>query len=291
MTTAAATTRWKNSARQFPESSASPTRATPALPAPSIRESGKASSKPAEFVLLLNNDARLEPGALAAFAAASTGRPNLAIAGGQLHYPGGRLQSAFAPLPSLAEELVPLPILRLLAPSRFQRKTAVSAPIAVESVFGACLCVRAAVLPRLGLLDEDFFFYFEEVEWCQRARRMGFDVCYLPAARAEHGGAVTANRFRGPARIEYQRSKLTFFRKTRGRASYWIVSAYMVLRTLINALSGGAACILTLFLNRKLRLKAATYWYLLFWNLLLRPAHWGLPGKCPPAVPRPQLRP
>jgi hypothetical protein len=242
---------------------------------------------PAEFVLLLNNDARLEPGALAGFAFGFYRWPNLAIAGGQLHYPGGRLQSAFAPLPSLAEELVPLPLLRLFAPSRFQRKTSASEPIAVESVFGACLSVRAAVLPRLGLLDEDFFFYFEEVEWCQRARSMGFEVRYLPHAHAEHGGAVTANRFRGPARVEYQRSKLAFFRKTRGRASYWIVSAYTVLRTLINALAGGAACVFTLFLNRKLRLKAATYWYLLFWNLLLRPAHWGLPGKCPPAVPGP----
>jgi hypothetical protein len=235
-----------------------------------------------EFVLLLNNDAQLESGALAAFASAFDERPRLAIAAGQLHDPGGRLQSAFAPLPSVVEELLPLPLLRLLAPHRFRRKTLETQPIAVESVFGACLCVRAAILPSLGLLDEDYFFFFEEIEWCQRARRMGLEVGYLPSARATHAGGATANRFRGPARVEYQRSKLTFFRKTRNPAAYLVVSTFLVVRTLVNALACVVGCAATLFLNRRLRLKAATYWYLFFWHLLLRPAHWGLPGKCQP---------
>ena len=236
----------------------------------------------AEFVLLLNNDARLESGALEAFAAGFDERPRLAFAGGQLRYPDGRMQSAFAPLPSVAEELLPLPLLRLVARDRFRRKTFESEAVAVESVYGACFCVRAALVPRLGLLDEDYFFYFEEIEWCQRARRSGFEVWHLPAARAVHGGAATANRFRGPARVEYQRSKLTFFRKTRNRGAYRVVSAFLVIRTFVNALAGAVAAAATLFLNRKLRQKAATYWYLILWHLLLRPAHWGLPDKCPP---------
>lgn len=235
----------------------------------------------AGFLLLLNNDAQLENGALQAFAEHFDRQPKAAIAGGQLRYPGGRLQSAFAPLPSVAEELLPLPLLRLLAPGRFRRKTDQTEPLPVESVYGACLAVRVAALPTLGLLDEDFFFFFEEIEWCQRARRMGFEIWYLPAARAIHAGGATANRFRGPARVEYQRSKLTFFRKTRSRAAYCTVSAYLVVRTLGNALSGSIACLATLFLSRKIRTKTATYWYQFIWHLLGRPAGWGLPGKCP----------
>ena len=235
----------------------------------------------AEFILLLNNDAQLAGGALSAFAEGFDLRPKLAIAGARLLHPDGRLQSSFAPLPSAAEELLPPPLLRLLAPDRFRRKTAQAEPMAVESVFGACLSVRAGVLPRLGLLDEDFFFFYEEVEWCQRARRMGFEVWFLPAARVVHGWGVTANRFRGPARVEYQRSKLTFFRKTRSRASYRVVSSFLVVRTLVDALAGTVACLATLFLNSRLRKKAATYCYLLWWHIRLRPAHWGLPDKCP----------
>ena len=243
-------------------------------------ERAQAETSPAEFVLLLNNDAQLEPGALRAFADGLDSLPNLAIAGGQLRYPDGRLQSAFAPLPSLAEEILPLILLKLIFSHRFRRKTVVDKPISVECVLGACLCVRSAILPRLGLLDEDYFFFFEEIEWCQRASRLGVDVYYLPGARVIHGQGQTANRFRGPSRVEYQRSKLTFFRKTRTPAAYLVVSAVLVLRTLINALSGAVMCAATLFLNKGLRLKAGTYWYLFFWHVLLRPASWGLPGKC-----------
>jgi N-acetylglucosaminyl-diphospho-decaprenol L-rhamnosyltransferase len=240
----------------------------------------EAEPSPAEFILLLNNDAQLEPGALRAFADGFDSLPNLAIAGGQLRYPDGRLQSAFAPLPSLAEEILPLILLKLISPDRYRRKTLVDNPISVECVLGACLSVRSAILPDLGLLDEDYFFFFEEIEWCQRASRIGAEVYYLPAARAVHRQGETANRFRGPSRAEYQRSKLTFFRKTRTPSAYRVVSAVLVLRTLINALSGIVMCVATLFLDKRLRLKARTYWYLLLWHVLLRPASWGLPGKC-----------
>ena len=243
-------------------------------------ERALSAAKPAEFVLLLNNDAQLEAGALQAFAEGFDTLPDLAIAGGQLRYPDGRMQSAFAPLPSLAEEILPRSMLKLIDPERFRRKTADKTPMAVECVLGACFCVRTSLLPRLGLLDEDYFFFFEEIEWCQRAGRMGFAIYYLPEARAIHGHGETADRFRGGARVEYQRAKLTFFRKTRGTGSYLAVSAVVVMRTLINALSGAVACAATLGLNQRLRVRAGTYWYLVCWHALLRPASWGLPGKC-----------
>jgi len=236
---------------------------------------------PADFILLLNNDAQLQPGALRAFADGFDAMPKVAIAGGQLHYPDGRLQSAIAPLPSVAEEILPLFILKLVAPDRFRRKTRVSQPIAAESVLGACLCVRASVLPTLGLLDEDYFFFFEEIDWCRRARLMGAEVYHLPDARAVHSGGHTANRFRGPARVEYQRSKLIYFKRSRGPVTYFLVSAFLIFRTFINALAGAVACAATLWLSKRLRAKAATYWYLLCWHALLRPASWGLPDKCP----------
>lgn len=235
----------------------------------------------AEFILLLNNDAQLEDGALQAFADSFDKLPNLAIAGGQLNYPDGRLQSAFAPFPTLAEEIFPSILLKLFFPNRFRRKTPDENPMVAESVLGACLCVRSSVLPRLGLLDEDYFFFFEEIEWCHRAWRMGAEVYYLPKARACHRQGHTANRFRGPSKVELQRSKLIFFRKSRKPAVFFVLSVFLVLRALINALSGTVFCAATLCLDRRLRLRTWTYWYVFSWHLLGRPASWGLPGKCP----------
>lgn len=243
----------------------------------------RATAGPAspDFVLLLNNDAQLEPGALRAFANGFDDLPNLAIAGGQLRFPNGRLQSAFAPLPTLAEEILPLILLKWIFPDRFRRKTSEEIPVVAESVLGACFCVRSSVLPELGLLDEDYFFFFEEIDWCRRAWQIGAAVYYLPKARAVHRQGHTANQFRGPSRVEYQRSKLIFFRKSRKPAVYFAVSSVLVLRTLINAVSGTVMCVATLGLNKRLRLKTGTYWYVFGWHLLCRPASWGLPGKRP----------
>ncbi|HKV28495.1 MAG TPA: glycosyltransferase family 2 protein [Candidatus Acidoferrales bacterium] len=240
------------------------------------------SAAAGDFVLLLNNDAQLQPGALRAFTEAFDRIPSLAIAGGQLRFPDGRLQNAIAPFPTLTAELVPRALLQWVFPRRFRGKTTSEAPVAVESVIGACLVVRRSILQELGPLDEDYFFFLEETEWCQRARRLGFEVWYLPGARALHVQAQTANRFRSQARIEFQRSKLTFFRKSRSRPAYFFVSLLLPVKSLVNAAANTIVCILTLFLLKRLRAKALVYWRMFAWHILGRPEGWGLPGKCPP---------
>ena len=234
-----------------------------------------------EFVLLLNNDAELQPGALAAFAQAFDARQKLAIAGGQLRYPNGGLQSAFAPLPTLMQEFVPVNFLKWARPNVYVRSTSDETTREVESVFGACLAVRSEALGSIGLLDEDFFFYFEEIDWCLRARRLGWQVCYVAAARAVHLLAHTADRYRGDARIELQRSKLLYFRKHSSALGYGLLSTYLVVRTFINAFSGSLGLLCTLGLKRKLRTKTGAYWRMAQWHASGRPDSWGLPGKCP----------
>ena len=233
-----------------------------------------------EFILLLNNDAQLHPAALAAFADAFDTTPKLAIAGGQLRYPDGRLQSAFAPLPSLTDEIVPVNFLKWVNPQRYVRSTDSEEVREVESVFGACLAVRRAALASVGLLDEDFFFYFEEVEWCRRARLAGWHIRYLPGARATHLLGHTANRTRSEARVELQRSKLLYFRKCHSRSKYHLLSLNLVLRTFVNAVSGSVAVLFTLGLQPRLRERGQAYWHVFAWHLSGRPASWGLPGKC-----------
>ncbi len=233
-----------------------------------------------EFILLLNNDAQLEPSALRAFADAFDRISKLAIAGGQLRYPDGRLQTAILRAPTLISELLPHTLLEWIFPSRFQGKSSEEEAHPVEIVVGACLAVRRAVLPKLGLLDEDFFFFYEESEWCQRARRLGFEVYHLPAARVLHLQGGTAKRFRGQARVEFQRSKLIFFKKTRTPLVYYCASMLITLATTVDALVNAVLCLMTCFAVKRLRIKTRVYLYVLAWHLLGRPESWGLPDKC-----------
>jgi N-acetylglucosaminyl-diphospho-decaprenol L-rhamnosyltransferase len=234
-----------------------------------------------DFILLLNNDAQLQPGALRAFAEAFDSIPRLAIAGGQLRYPDGRMQNAIARFPTLISELLPHTLLEWIHPDRFKGTVATGNPIEVESVIGACLAVRRAVLATLGLLDEDYFFFYEETEWCQRAQRLGFQVYHLPGARALHLQGGTARHFRGRARVEFQRSKLIFFKKTQTPAVSWCASALVTLATFVDAVVNTTLCVLTCFTVKRLRTKTRVYLYLLAWHLIGRPANWGLPDKCP----------
>ncbi len=234
-----------------------------------------------DFVLLLNNDAQLEANSLCAFAEVFDQIPALLIAGGQLYYPDGRPQNAIAAIPSLAGELLPKFLLKWLKPRQLCGKSQAIGPTAVESVIGACLAVRCAGLVHLGKLDEDYFFFLEETEWCQRARRLGYQVYHVPAAHAAHAQGQTANRFRSAARIEFQRSKLTFFRKTQGQLAYLIVSVILPIKALVNAVSNSLGCIVTLCLRRRQRAQALGYWRVVLWHSLGRPKDWGLPDKCP----------
>ncbi|HUW98173.1 MAG TPA: glycosyltransferase family 2 protein [Acidiferrobacter sp.] len=239
-----------------------------------------------DFVLLLNNDAQLEANSLCAFAEAFDQIPAVLIAGGQLYYPDGRPQNAVAAIPSLAGELLPKFLLNWLKPQRLGGKSQVINPAAVESVIGACLAVRRAGIAHLGRLDEDYFFFLEETEWCQRARRLGYRVYHVPAARAVHAQGQTANHFRSAARIEFQRSKLTFFRKTQGPLAYLIVSAILPIKALVNAASNSLICIVTLCLRRRQRARTLGYWRIVLWHGLGRPKEWGLPNKCPRLIDR-----
>jgi hypothetical protein len=175
---------------------------------------------------------------------------------------------------------LPHTLLQWIFPARFQGKSSGEKASPVEIVVGACLAVRRAVLPKLGLLDEDFFFFYEESEWCQRARRLGFEVYHLPAARVLHLQGGTAKRFRGQARVEFQRSKLIFFKKTRTPLVYSCASMLITLATTVDALVNTILCLLTCFAVKRLRIKTRVYLYLLAWHLLGRPESWGLPDKC-----------
>ncbi len=174
----------------------------------------------AEFYLLLNNDAKLQAGALTPSPRPSTQTQNspspeascsiqmVACKAHSLHSPRLPKRSSHSTSSSgriLAAIFVPPTASK---PARSRASLEPASPSAPSA------------LPAFGVLDEDFFFYFEEVEWCRRARRAGYLVQYVPAAQATHVLGLTANRSRNLARIELQRSKLTYFRKCASPMSY-----------------------------------------------------------------------
>lgn len=101
---------------------------------------------------------------------------------------------------------------------------AVTSPIEVDWVSGACMCVRRAAIEQVGLLDEHFFLYFEDNDWCLRMRKAGWKVMYVPTLAVVHLGGQSEPE-RHIASRHYRDSLRYFYQKHYGPPATWFVSA------------------------------------------------------------------
>jgi hypothetical protein len=228
-----------------------------------------------EFMLLVNNDAFLEPNALERFEKVFRTHTRAAVVAGQLLDNEGRLQRSAGYIPTAIDELG----LRFLR--RRPRVPRIEGLTEVESVVGACMAIRASAIRDAGSLDSDFFFYYEETEWCHRLRAHGWRVYVEPAVRVTHlKGASTRGVKRRGAQIEMLRSRLLFYRKTMSRPVAALLVLNRLARLLLNTVTNLLATMLTLGLYARLREKLFIYLLQLAWLIRGCPEHWGLPDKC-----------
>jgi GT2 family glycosyltransferase/serine acetyltransferase len=148
-----------------------------------------AEPDPPRFVFLLNDDTYLRPGALQALLDFMAHHPRAAIAGSRLEDPDGRPQPSARRFHSIASEVEGA--LRFGPLSRLLHARVVAPPPRPEAhatdwVVGAAMLVRREVFDRIGLLDERFFLYFDEADFCLQARRAGFECWYVPQSRIVH---------------------------------------------------------------------------------------------------------
>jgi N-acetylglucosaminyl-diphospho-decaprenol L-rhamnosyltransferase len=228
-----------------------------------------------EFILLLNSDAVIAADVLKRFEADFRRDAHIGAITGQLQDAAGGLQRSCGNLPTALNELG-LGFLKR-KPVLVER----DGLIETETLVGACMAVRDAAIQEAGSLDNDFFFYGEDIEWSHRLRQHGWKVVVDPAARITHikGGATRGKR-RG-AQIEMLRARLQFYQKTMSAPLALFVTLFRFLRLFINALVNLAATLLTLGLRTQTREKTINYFVQLAWLVMGKPEHWGLPDKCP----------
>jgi len=145
-----------------------------------------------DYIWLLNPDTEVLPGATAALIAALESHPHAGIAGARLLYPDGSLQHSAFRFPRLTQlifDLFSFPT-RLYETSlngRYPRRLYEgSAPFLVDHPLGAAMMVRTAAIRAVGLMDEGYRMYCEEIDWCWRMRRAGWQALCVPAAQVIH---------------------------------------------------------------------------------------------------------
>jgi GT2 family glycosyltransferase len=157
-----------------------------------------------EYVLLLNPDTEIRDGAVQKTVAFMDSRPGAGIAGCTLLYADGSAQPSVRGFPSVLGAFLDATFLHMLLPrSWIVRGTGIasfdpSRAQEVDWVIGAYFLFRRSLVERIGLLDEQFWIYGEETDYCQRARDAGCATWYFPGATVVHDWAgMTAYTLRG----------------------------------------------------------------------------------------------
>lgn len=179
-------------------------------------------------ILLLNSDTVVMPGALAAMVKFLDSRPEAGVVGARLLNPDGTVQLSCRKFPSFSWDYIRT-ILLSKAYHHIRLLRGILDPLvhadgpdgrrSVDWVSGACLMARREVFDSVGLLDERFFMFCEEIDWCYRAKLAGWDIRYLPDACVIHYGGESSKQHRLKTYWALIKSTYHYFRKLRARAS------------------------------------------------------------------------
>ncbi len=147
------------------------------------------SRKNYEYYLLLNPDTIARENALESLLRFMETSPKCGIAGSRLEDPDGTVQRSAFRFPSIASEFEEAARIGMLSKVLQRWIVAPESPqqdAKVDWVAGASMLIRREVIEQIGLLDDRFFMYYEEVDFCKRASTQGWECWYVPASRVVH---------------------------------------------------------------------------------------------------------
>ena len=232
------------------------------------------------FAVLLNSDAVLQEDAIENLLNFMDNTPGAGIAGVQLLNEDGSRQNSIDNFPSLETEILNKSILRFFFPDKYPGKGRIyHNPIEVDSVIGACMMVRKEAIDEAGFLDEDYFIFLEETDWCFRMYKKGWKVYHVPDSRVFHLSGHSKKKTPGESQIEYYKSLYKFFRKNKNPVSCLTLRILKPCKLLINLFLNILGNLITLFQNETLRNRLLKYHNLLMWHLLLCPDSKGIRKK------------
>lgn len=185
-----------------------------------------------EYLLLLNPDTVVLDDALEKMVNFLRTNPDAGAVGPQLLNPDGSVQSSRRRFPTVATGFLESTWLEGLAPGVLRRYYALDLPddatADVDWLTGACIMAPRVVYEKVGGLDEGYYMYSEELDWCRRIKQAGWRVVYYPAARVIHHVGKSSEQAVTARHINFQRAKLRYFRKYHGRFVAMSLRCYLL---------------------------------------------------------------
>jgi len=171
-----------------------------------------------EYILLLNPDTEVLAGAFETLIDFMEANPESGACGARLLNPDGSLQPSCSPEPTLKTEFRRLFHLKGVRADGYYAMDDwdVSTPRQVDVLLGACLLIRRETMDQIGFLDENYFMYSEEVDYCQRIRAAGWEIHWVPEAQVIHFGGQSTRQVAAKMFLCLYEGKIKYFRKHHG---------------------------------------------------------------------------
>ncbi|UCC38298.1 MAG: glycosyltransferase family 2 protein [Candidatus Aminicenantes bacterium] len=179
-----------------------------------------------EFFLFLNTDAVIYPNALSLLLEELKINPRLGAIGPALLRGENAYQVSFGMRVSFISQIVQK---HFLNPFYKLKLKSIQKRNEVGWLSAACFMTRREVLEDVGLFDENFFLYFEDIDLCYRIRKKGWSLLFFPQARVFHRGGASTQRDKVSSRFEYRKSQLYFYQKHNSKVSLFLLRLYFVL--------------------------------------------------------------
>jgi hypothetical protein len=199
---------------------------------PAANNQGMAVAR-GRYFFLLNPDTVVLDRAIEDLVTFADAHPDVGVVGPQLLNPDGSVQSSRRRFPTFWTALFestwwqPWAHRRILA--RYYVLDRPDHEIQeVDWVTGAAMLVRREVVERVGPMDEGFFMYAEELDWCRRIRQAGWRVFYYPPAKVIHYGGRSSDQVPALQHLAFQRSKIRYFRKHHGPWAAAALQAFLI---------------------------------------------------------------
>ncbi len=191
-------------------------------------------------VLLLNPDTVVSKSALRVMIETLESDASIGAVGPRIFGGDGKLQASCFPLPTLARELWRLLHLdRLAAYSQYRMdEWSIEHRREIESVEGSCILLRREALDQVGLLDESFFMYSEEIDLCRRISEADWKLIWEPRAEIVHYGGASTRKVALEMFVQLYRAKTQYFRKHGGRWSARLYKAILLSTSLPRIAAG-----------------------------------------------------
>lgn len=187
------------------------------------------------YLCLLNPDTEVKSGAFERLVDFLERHPDVGAVGPLLLNPDGTLQESCYPAPTLLREfwrMFHLDVVHQYSSypmaqwSRHDSKD-------VDILKGACILLRSEVVGQVGLLDDSYFMYSEEVDLCHRIRRAGWRICWEPQAEVVHYGGQSTQQVAEEMFLRLYESKILYFRKHYGWGGVWLYKCILLMATIV----------------------------------------------------------